>query len=248
MNPTRIGLVTGVKAEQDAFRPDQPRERVDDRRLNGLSVYRIDVAEPRPATVWACTAGVGKVNATMAATTLLTHFDLDLLAIIGTAGNISTVGDGPALAVGPYLLVEAVHGDYGAYRGGRFVPYRAGTLPIGEADTSPFRSGPAAEALAADPTLPTARIATGDSFVEDADRSRTLALDSGAALVDMETAAVAQVAERAGVPWLAVKAISDDANADSATDFAQRLAEASREAAELFESVLELAAVASGTG
>jgi adenosylhomocysteine nucleosidase len=57
-------------------------------------------------------------------------------------------------------------------------------------------------------------------------------------LVDMETAAVAQAAERLGLPWMAIKATTDDANGESAGDFSANLARAARRAAEAAEVVL----------
>ena len=58
-----------------------------------------------------------------------------------------------------------------------------------------------------------------------------MATQLDAALVDMETAAVAQVAERFGLPWAAIKATTDEANGESAGDFSANLARAARRAA-----------------
>ncbi len=234
VNYQHVGLITGVYAEQQAFMPEHQRQADT---VDGLAINRISIPRPDQSalSVVACTPGIGKVNAAGAAATLAATNELDLLAIIGTAGKID-----PSLPPAAYLLSEAVHADYGAHRDGIFVHYKAGTLPIGQPDTSPFRSGPAEAALLVDPTVPTARIASGDSFVEDAERSRALHEATGAGLVDMETAAIAQVSERLGLDWLAVKAVSDDANEDSAISFAEQLAAASAQAAELFERLLEL--------
>ncbi len=229
----RIGLITGVYAEQRAFLPDHQRHV---ETVAGLKVNRITAARTNDlpeVTVVACTPGIGKVNAAGAAAILAATYDLELLTIIGTAGKID-----PSLEPAAYLLSDAVHADYGAHRHGAFVHYRAGSLPIGEPDTSPFRSGPASMILADEPSVPSARIASGDSFVEDAERSRSLHDATGASLVDMETAAIAQLAELLGLEWLAVKAVSDDANEESATSFAEQLATASEQAAVLFERLL----------
>jgi len=130
----RIGLITGVHAEQQALLPDAPRRTMS---LNNLSINQIDVAlsPSGPTTIFACTPGIGKVHAAGAAAMLVTVHNVDLLAVIGTAGKID-----PDLPSGAFLLPEAVQADYGAHRDGRFVHYRAGTLPIGEADNSPFVS------------------------------------------------------------------------------------------------------------
>ena len=68
---------------------------------------------------------------------------------------------------------------------------------MGPADTTPFRALDLPHC-----PLPRARIATGDAFVECPDHAALMATQLDAALVDMETAAVAQVAERFGLPWV----------------------------------------------
>jgi adenosylhomocysteine nucleosidase len=66
----------------------------------------------------------------------------------------------------------------------------------------------------------TGLIATGDRFVGD-----TAVLDAlrealpGLKAVEMEGAAVAQVAEQEGIPWLVLRVISDGADASAAQSF-----------------------------
>lgn len=77
--------------------------------------------------------------------------------------------------------------------------------------------------------LPAARIAEGvivttnRVVVRAADKAK-LHEETSALAVDMETAGVARVAERYGVPWIAVRAITDGARHDLPIDF-NRLAD-----------------------
>jgi adenosylhomocysteine nucleosidase len=66
----------------------------------------------------------------------------------------------------------------------------------------------------------TGLIATGDRFIGDADVLDALreALP-GLKAVEMEGAAVAQVAEQEGIPWLVLRVISDGADATAAQSF-----------------------------
>ena len=66
----------------------------------------------------------------------------------------------------------------------------------------------------------TGLIATGDRFIGDADVLDALreALP-GLKAVEMEGAAVAQVAEQEGMPWLVLRVISDGADASAAQSF-----------------------------
>jgi nucleoside phosphorylase len=54
----------------------------------------------------------------------------------------------------------------------------------------------------------------------------------------MESAAVAQVAEFCGIPWLVAKGISDDASAMSHEDFLEGLTEAARRSASVVRALL----------
>jgi adenosylhomocysteine nucleosidase len=143
-----------------------------------------------------------------------------MLIMSGTCGSLGA-------APGAYWLAEAVQHDYGANEPGMFRRYRAGEWPIGEAGEAHF-------AAMADPGLglPHARIASGDSFVACPDAAADLADTLGATLVDMEVAAVAQVAARLGKPWAAIKAVTDEANGESAGDFHANLVRAARLAAQ----------------
>lgn len=162
------------------------------------------------------TCGLGKVNAALCAGALMG--DADLLLMTGTCGSLGA-------APGAYWIAEALQHDYGASEPGLFRRYRAGEWPIGEAGEAHFPA-------MADPGLglPHARIASGDSFVACPDAAADLAA-LGATLVDMEVGAVAQVATRLGKPWAAIKAVTDEANGDSAGDFHANLVRAARIAA-----------------
>jgi adenosylhomocysteine nucleosidase len=217
----RIGIVTGVAEEAAAFMPNDPGIVVQhaDFSVRCLTLGRTHIA------ITCC--GVGKVNAATAATLLAHIYDMHVLMIIGTAGKIGIVaGD-------CFLIDEAVQNDYGALRPDGFAHYRGGSWPIGPADGTPFKAMDLPQC-----DLPRARIATGDAFIECPDRARLMAAALGAPLVDMETAALAQSAERLGLPWVGIKAITDDANGQSAGDFAINLARAARLAAEAAEQVI----------
>ena len=168
--------------------------------------------------------GLGKVNAALCAGML--GGDTDMLIMSGTCGSLGA-------APGAYWLSEAVQHDYGANEPGLFRRYRAGEWPIGEAGEAHF-------AAMGDPGLglPHARIASGDSFVACPQAAAELADTLGATLVDMEVAAVAQAAARLGKPWAAIKAVTDEANGESAGDFHANLVRAARLAAQEVERLV----------
>lgn len=61
--------------------------------------------------------------------------------------------------------------------------------------------------------------ATGNRVLIHASEKHALAARTGATAVDMETAGAVRAAEAVGIPWLAVRAITDSAQEDMPLDF-----------------------------
>jgi adenosylhomocysteine nucleosidase len=218
----RIGIITGVQAEADAFLADAASERLTLHSFNVRTLRHVG----HEISITCC--GIGKVHAAMAATALATQ-GIDLLMIIGTAGKLS------GLAGDCFNIVDAFQGDYGASRDDGFAHYNAGAWPIGPTTLSPFSA-----MLLPDIGLPNARIVSGDCFVESATHAARLRDTFAADLVDMETAALAQAAAQLGIPWAGIKATTDDANGESGGDFQANLARAARAAADAAEQVIAI--------
>jgi adenosylhomocysteine nucleosidase len=217
----RIGIITGVDAEAAALFPGQSSE---GEPLHGFLVRQVKHAGKDIAIT--C-SGIGKVNAAMAAMMLVEHYHVQLLLVVGTAGKLSNI-DGDC-----FQITEAVQGDYGASRHDRFAHYTAGAWPIGEAHVEPFRA-----LTIPDTGLPKVRIISGDSFVENPDHGRRLYEVLNGDIIDMEVAAVAQAAARMDLPWVAIKATTDNADGDSSGDFQSNLKRGARIAAEAAERMI----------
>jgi len=223
-----IAIITGVQDEADAFLRDHA---VDRKGSPFGEIRQLDHADKR---VTILCSGIGKVHAGAAALYLHTIFQPDLFLVIGTAGHVSTqAGD-------CFYLRESLQADYGTLEKfgehDGFTHYNAGTWPIGPSAWKPFTSHPMPEALA----LPQARIATADCFVKCPDRSGYLRDILKADLVDMETAAVAQIAALLEIPWAGIKAVTDGANSDSSGDFHANLERAANRAADEAARFIEL--------
>jgi nucleoside phosphorylase len=220
---SRIGIVSGVRQELQAFLPDEPREQIAEGSL------AIEHLQWQGKDLFATCAGVGKVAAAVAATVLCTRFAVELILIIGTAGKVGPI-EGELFCIG-----EAIQSDFGAKRTGGMVHYSAGTLPIGSPAIEPFQSWAGARL-----DLPNTRIATSDLFIQCGVHADYVHEALGAPLVDMETAAVAQAASLLGVPWMAIKATTDDAGDSSDASFTRNLAAAARASACAAERLMAL--------
>lgn len=214
----RIGVIAALAEEAEALFP-------------GLGGTDSSGAFPvrRVESVTILRSGIGKVNAAAAVALLALQEGCDLILSIGTAGRISGI-EGRC-----FWIASAVQHDYGAERSDGFVHYSAGSWPIGPATLEPLLP-------IADPGLglPHCRIASGDAFIESPDRSRLLAGGLSTDLVDMETAAIAQAAAVFGLPWAAIRAVSDDADGSSAGDFQANLEAAARDAGAAAERLIAL--------
>ena len=150
----------------------------------------------------------------------------DLTGALGSsAGLEGEVGDVPIAAIMRHCESHALTCSLivvdGFDRGE--IHYRAGDWPMGEARDHGFSAIP-------DPGLglPHMSIASGDVFLECPATAEALAERLGTHLVDMEVAAVAQAAEALGLPWAAIKAVTDGADGESAGDFSVNLRKAER--------------------
>jgi nucleoside phosphorylase len=216
-----IGIISGVDVEAASFLPGQMG---DCEPRHGFSIRHATLAGKK---ILITCSGIGKVNAAMAATILRLHYHVDLLMVVGTAGKLSDIQSDC------FQIIEAVQGDYGAARNDGFAHYSAGAWPIGQAHIEPFRA-----MAMPDIGLPKVRIITGDCFVESNDYGKRLHKNLGGHLIDMETAAVAQTADRLGISWAAVKATTDNADGESCGDFQSNLKRASRMAAQAAERII----------
>ena len=219
--PKNILLIAALPEEADAFHPGQGA-------IVQTEPHPMRVIEQAGCHIKIVTCGLGKVNAALA---VGRYADADtvLVAMTGTCGRIADI-DGDT-----FWIARAIQHDYGALGPEGITQYRAGDWPIGEARDPAFTAMP-------DPRsrLPHASIISGDVFLECPATATALAAQRNAQLVDMEVAAVAQAAELLGLPWCAIKAVTDGADGESAGDFSANLRRAARKAAAAMERVVAL--------
>jgi len=175
-------------------------------------------------------SGIGKVNAAMAATLAIDRFQPAVVLFTGVAGSL----DG-ALQIGDVVIGERVaHHDTGVLEPDGLHLYQSGHVPfvnptedIGFAPSPELlaaarRSIPDAElspVLGRRPDVVFGTIATCDQFIHsETDRIRLRTM-LGARAIEMEGAAVAQVADRFGIDHLVIRAVSDLAGKESEIDF-----------------------------
>lgn len=169
-------------------------------------------------------SGIGKVNAALTTQYLIDHFPLQALINTGIAGGLSeTVKIGDLIV----SLTSQQH-DVDAESFG----YPKGTIPRLAVSVFPSDTGMAQKAfLTAKKVLGPASvhqglIVSGDQFVSSLEQKREITKWFPQALcVEMEGAAIAQVAYLNQIPHLIVRMISDQADNTAPADLEQYLKE-----------------------
>jgi adenosylhomocysteine nucleosidase len=245
-----IGLICAIPQELVDLRAALEHDRRT--RIGGFDFDQGRLDERR---VVLAEAGIGKVNTATVATLLAARFEAGILVFSGVAGGLD-----PALAIGDVVIADhAIQHDAGVIEQERLHPYQAGHVPffnptreLGYA-TDPDLLGrvrarlerleltplsAAAGGSGRRPRLVYGTILAGDQFIHcEATRER-LHREFQAQAVAMEGGALAQVAERLGVPWLEIRALSDLAGKDSRFDFAQFVGEVARSSARILRQLL----------
>jgi adenosylhomocysteine nucleosidase len=203
-------------------------------------------------------SGIGKVAASMTATLLLDGLRCRALLMSGVAGGID-----PGLEIGDLVVAHRlVQHDYGRLQDDGITPFRPGVPPFGPGrDDYAFKlpadltqrihaalDGYALPRLPADlfdgkpperaPIIKIGTIVSGDQFINSETVRERLQREFGAHAVEMEGAAVAQVAEAFGVPAIVIRSLSDLAGAESHLDFGKFVAAVAPVAAKVVEKLV----------
>jgi adenosylhomocysteine nucleosidase len=177
-------------------------------------------------------AGIGKVNAAMAATRLVEQFQPTHVLFTGVAGGVN-----PDLGPGDVVIgARTAYHDYGewtpdGFRVGRtvdpftgkpnplFFPADAALLGVAERAAADLKLAPVKTGQGPrTPRVVTGVIVTGDAFVASPAKQKALRKEFAADATEMEGAAVAQICWQRRVPCLVLRSLSDGAGAGARDD------------------------------
>ena len=177
---------------------------------------------------------IGKVFATLTATSLIEKFGCDLLLFSGVAGAIS-----PDLKIGDLIIADGLcQHDLDITAFGH--PY--GYVPEGEVciptDVN-LRTIAKEVAKEKDLNLVEGVIATGDQFVANPERKEWIGETFRAHALEMEGASVAVVCSALDIPFFILRAISDSADMDASFNFDAFLESSAKISADFILSMVE---------
>ena len=152
-----------------------------------------------------CCAGMGKANAAATTQVLITKYGADAIIFSGIAGNMtSKIGIGDVV-IGGTVLYHDAQLDMICQNPPYLKEYTGDPALVAAAE---------AACAAAGVTAITGKIATGDLFVGDTETKNAIAAKCAPDCVEMEGAAVSQIAAKNEVPCVILRAMSDNADED----------------------------------
>lgn len=187
--------------------------RIEGGRTTERGGLRVNEGRLGAAHVTVAVTGIGKVAAARACQRLLAESPRSLVLVGGISGGL-----GPQVPLGALVIGEAaVQHDFDArpLAAGPGVVPELGLARLDAAAEPTRRLRAAADAAGPGLGVPVhgGLLVSGDQLIRSAtQRDRILADFPDALAVDMETAAIAHVARLEGVPWAAVRVISDTAD------------------------------------
>ncbi len=208
----KIGIIGAMESEIGGLRDKLENQKVV--KAAGMDFY-IGVMSGNEVIIVKC--GVGKVNAAICATLLCERFHVECIINTGAAGSLNS-----KIEIGDVVLcTEAVQHDMDCRGFGSPV----GKIPFMK--TSEFPADEKLRSLAnavcrkvcADINVFEGKIATGDQFICDPDKKKSIIDNFGALCCEMEGAAIAQTAWLNDVPFLIIRAISDKADDSAEMDY-----------------------------
>lgn len=211
-------------------------------------------------TVVLTESGCGKVAAAVQATVLLDRYGCRALVVSGVAGGLA-----PELGIADIVIADRlIQHDYGHHTDRGLRSFRPGEPPLGErrhefaydldsqllgrlratlagvSFSVPAEMARQGHRQGTDVRLVFGGIVSGDQFINSEATRKRLHSEFGALAVEMEGAAVAQVAAMQEVPAIVIRSLSDLAGSDSHIDFNQFVATVAPMAANVVRRIIQV--------
>jgi adenosylhomocysteine nucleosidase len=211
------------------------RNHIENRTVETIAGCEFTSGEMNGVDVVLLRSGIGKVNAAMSTAILLHHFRPDVVINTGSAGGFDQ-----SLNVGDVVIsTEVRHHDVDVTAFG----YEYGQVPqmpaayVADEKLKTIAIECAKEM--SDIQVTSGLIATGDSFMNDPKRVEYIRDKfTGLQAVEMEAAAIAQVAYQFNVPFVIIRSLSDIAGKESNVSFERYLEKAAVNSANLVMKII----------
>lgn len=224
----KIGILSAMKQELAPF-----TENADIARVHNHAMLEINECTYNSHTVFSLSCGVCKVNAALAAQILIDRFGAERVIMVGTAGAIAS----------ELHIADTVVSEYTSYHDvadeilTNAHPYMKSVwFPGDAAMIAALKSALKGHIL--EQRVFYGKIVSGEAFIDENGREEII--DSRDPLcVDMESAAVNHVCHVNGIPFLALRSISDTPQEHGEGSFQANLSAAANRACDILSVLLE---------
>lgn len=210
----KIGMIVAMEREVEALllRAGKPLD------AESFGGFEVKIYEVGGNELYVVRSGAGEIYAAGATQMLITKYDVKMIVNFGICGGLTE-----DMSLCRAVAVEKV------------VHYDFDTSPVDDCEPARYLSYPdiyiptsaalLKAALEAEPSLEPVICASADKFIADPEKKRELNSLYGAKICEMEAAGILLTADRAGVPVLMIKAVSDSVSG-GANEFMTMIKEA----------------------
>lgn len=227
----KIGIVVAMQEEFEEI--ENKMKDVEIKRINNLRFLIGNIGKNECVLVQ---SGVGKVHAARTTQVMIDNFELESVINIGVAGSINdnlNIGD---VLIGKHVVQHDFDiTAFGHSKG--YITSIGNNIKCDEELISKFNEM-IKNITEKNYQIKLGVVATGDIFCTDISMKDKIRAKFNADVVDMECAAIAQVAYLNNLPFAVIRSISDTPNGENASTFDENLELASRRCANILEEVL----------
>ena len=226
-----LGIISAMAEELELLLKDMSIE--EETKKANMTFYKGTLGDKN---IIAVVCGIGKVNAAICTQILISEYKVSSIINVGVAGGIGKDIYPGDVVVGTDLVQHdmdtTVFGD----------PH--GQIP--RLDTFSFKCDDKLvnAALAACEDIKeintfSGRIVSGDQFIADSNKVKVLDEEFNAKAVEMESAAIAQVAYLNKIPFVIIRSISDNANNGAHMDYKEFIPVGVKNSTSILKSMFE---------
>ena len=222
VDSTLDGDVTGIIGAMES-EVDEIKDAMEDVKVTEISGMEFTEGTINGNRVVVIQCGIGKVNAGVCAQTLIVDFKATRVINTGVAGSLTD-----ELGINDFVVsVDAVQHDFDltplGYELGEFSDL--GTIAFPADEDLRKRAVAAVKEAAPDSKVLEGRVCSGDQFIETDEQVERITSNFGGLCCEMEGGAIAQVCYRNNVPFVIIRAISDDSDGGDFENFQDAAAE-----------------------
>ncbi|MCI9063091.1 MAG: 5'-methylthioadenosine/adenosylhomocysteine nucleosidase [Clostridia bacterium] len=232
MEILKYGIIAAMKEEMEEIK--NIMDNIEECKIYELSFFKGVIAD---SCVILVESGVGKVNASRVTQILIDKFDIDIIINVGSGAAANDKLDIGDIVIGETLVQH----DFDITAFGHKKGYISNVGNNIKSDNNLINKmkDVVSNLSNSEYKVQLGTIASGDIFCTDINLKNNIRDEFKADVIEMESAAVAQVCELDNIPFIIIRSISDKPNGNNQITFEEFLKFASRRCAIILEKFIK---------